>query len=45
MIEIYLRDYPEVNILCLITKGEIARHPVALFYLTETVISELKKNE
>lgn len=36
MTEIYFRDYPDVNVFCLIAKGEIAGHPVAVFYLDET---------
>lgn len=36
MTEIYFRDYPDVNVFCLIAKGEIAGHLVAVFYLDET---------
>lgn len=36
MTEIYFRDYPDVNVFCLIAKGEFAGHPVAVFYLDET---------
>lgn len=36
MTEIYFRDYPDVNLFCLIAKGEIAGHLVAVFYLDET---------